>query len=66
MAAQQHTFAFDPEANKLCQQGISDPKGLTAEERVRFSWLMMEFLSSIEFLMHQYTVDNVDRETWTR
>lgn len=66
MAVQQHTFAFDPEANKLFQQGISDPKGLTAEERTRFSWLMMEFLSSIEFLMHQYNAGNVDPETWTR
>ena len=35
LAAQQNTFGFDVEANKLFMQGISDPTSLSVEERSR-------------------------------
>jgi hypothetical protein len=66
MAAQQHTYAFDPEASKFFTRAITDPSGLTLDERNQFAWLMTEFLSAIEFLMQQYEAGNVDEQTWLR
>jgi metal-dependent amidase/aminoacylase/carboxypeptidase family protein len=36
LAAQQHTYGFDVEANKFFIQAISKPESLTVEERSRF------------------------------
>ena len=66
LAAQQHTYGFDVEANKFFMRAISEPTSLTLEERSRFLWIMTEFLSSMEFLMQQYKVGNVEEETWFR
>jgi hypothetical protein len=66
MAAQQHTYAFDAEASKFFTRAITDPTGLTMDERNQFAWLMTEFLSAMEFLMQQYRAGNVDEETWFR
>ncbi|MBK6509008.1 MAG: hypothetical protein IPG06_05735 [Haliea sp.] len=45
---------------------LSDPTGLTIDERNQFAWLMTEFLSAMEFLMQQYQAGNVDEQTWLR
>ena len=66
LSAQQHTFGFDVEANKFFMQCASDPTNLSIEERGRFQWVMTEFLSSMEFLMQQYEVGNVEEQVWTR
>jgi hypothetical protein len=66
LAAQQHTFGFDVEANKFFMRAISEPTNLTIEERSRFLWIMNEFLSSMEFLMHQYQIGNIEAQTWLR
>ena len=66
LAAQQHTFGFDVEANKFFMRAISEPTSLTIEERSRFLWIMTEFLSSMEFLMQQYEAGNVEEQTWLR
>ena len=54
LAAQQHTYGFDVEANKFFMRAISEPESLTIEERSRFLWIMTQFLSSMDFLMQQY------------
>ena len=66
LSAQQHTFGFDVEANKFFMQCASDPTNLSIEDRSRFQWVMTEFLSSMEFLMQQYEVGNVEEQVWTR
>lgn len=66
MAAQQHTYAFDPEASKFFTRAITNPTELTLDERNQFAWLMTEFLSAMEFLMQQYEAGNVDEQTWLR
>jgi hypothetical protein len=66
MAAMQHTYAFDAEASKFYTRAITDPTGLTLDERNQFAWLMTEFLSAMEFLMQQYEEGNVDEQTWLR
>jgi hypothetical protein len=66
LSAQQHTFGFDVEANKFFMQGASDPTSLSIEDRSRLQWVMTEFLSSMEFLMQQYEVGNVEEQVWTR
>jgi hypothetical protein len=66
MAAMQHTYAFDPEANAFFMKGINDPTAFSLEERSRFTWLMTEFLSAMEFLLQQYKAGNVDEDTWNR
>jgi len=66
MAAQQHTYAFDPEASRFFTRAITDPAALNVEERNQFAWLMTEFLSAMEFLMQQHQAGNVDEETWLR
>ena len=66
MAAQQHTYAFDAEASKFFTRAITDPTGLTLDERNQFAWLMTEFLSAMEFLMQQYKAGNVEEQTWLR
>ena len=66
LSAQQHTFGFDAEANKFFMQCASDPTNLSIEDRSRFQWVMTEFLSSMEFLMQQYEVGNVEEQVWTR
>lgn len=66
MAAQQHTYAFDPDASIFFTRAITNPTGLTLDERNQFAWLMTEFLSAIEFLMQQYEAGNVDEQTWLR
>ena len=66
LAAQQHTFCFDVEANKFFMQGISDPTSLSIEERSRFQWVMTQFLSSMEFLKQQYEVGHVEEQVWLR
>jgi hypothetical protein len=66
LAAQQHTYGFDVEANKFFMRAISEPESLTIEERSRFLWIMTEFLSSMEFLMQQYEAGNVEEQTWFR
>ena len=66
LAAQQHTFGFDVEANKFFMRAISEPTSLTIEERSRFLWIMTEFLSSMEFLMQQHEAGNVEEQTWLR
>lgn len=66
MAAQQHTYAFDAEASKFFTRAITDPTGLTIDERNQFAWLMTEFLSAMEFLMQQYKAGNVEEQTWLR
>lgn len=66
LAAQQHTYGFDVDANKFFMRAISDPESLTIEERSRFLWIMTEFLSSMEFLMQQYKAGNVEEDTWFR
>jgi len=66
MAAQQHTYAFDAEASKFFTRAITNPTGLTIEERNRFAWLMTEFLSAMEFLKQQFEEGNVDEQTWGR
>lgn len=66
MASQQHTYAFDPEASKFFSRAITNPTGLTLDERNQFAWLMTEFLSAMEFLMQQYKAGNVDEQTWLR
>lgn len=66
MAALQHTFGFDAEANSFFMKGITDPTQYTMEERTRFSWLMTELFSAFEFLLQQYKVGNIDEDTWYR
>jgi hypothetical protein len=66
LAAQQHTFGFDVEANKFMMRGTSEPTSLSPEERSRFLWIMTEFFSSIEFLMQQYNLGNVEKQVWLR
>ena len=66
LSAQQHTFGFDVEANKFFMQCAGDPTSLSIEDRSRFQWVMNEFLSSMEFLMQQYEVGNVEEQVWTR
>jgi hypothetical protein len=66
MAAMQHTYAFDAEASKFFTRAITNPTGLTLDERNQFAWLMTEFLSAMEFLMQQYQTGNVDEQTWRR
>jgi hypothetical protein len=66
LSAQQHTFGFDVEANKFFMQCASDPTSLSIEDRSRFQWVMNEFLSSMEFLMQQYEVGNVEEQVWLR
>jgi hypothetical protein len=67
LVAQQHTYAFNAEANKFFNRAISDePTNLTMDERSQFGWLMTEFLGGFEFLMHQYQAGNVDEQTWLR
>ncbi len=66
MSAMQHTYAFDAEASKFFTRAITDPAGLTLDERNQFAWLMTEFLSAMEFLMQQYEEGNVDEQTWLR
>ena len=66
LVAQQHTYAFDLEANEFFNRAISAPSELTMEERSRFGWIMTEFLGGFEFLMQQYQAGNVDEQTWLR
>lgn len=66
LAAQQHTFGFDLEANRFFMQGITEPTSFSTEERSRFQWVMTEFLSSMEFLMQQHNIGNVDEQIWLR
>lgn len=66
LAAQQHTFGFDAAANDFFMRGITHGEKLSFEERSRFQWVMVEFLSSMEFLMQQYEVGNVDEDVWLR
>ncbi|MFT5135854.1 MAG: hypothetical protein ACI9XU_001913 [Arenicella sp.] len=66
LAAQQHSFGFDVEANEFFMRCSGDPTKLSMEERARFQWVMTEFLSSMEFLMQQYEAGNVDEQVWLR
>ena len=66
LAAQQHTFGFNIEANRFFMRCVADVSHLSFEERGRFQWVMTEFLSSMEFLMQQYEVGNVDQQVWQR
>jgi hypothetical protein len=66
MAAFQHTFGFDAEANAFFIKGINDPTQFNIEERTRFAWLLTEFFSAFEFLLQQYKVGNIDEDTWHR
>jgi hypothetical protein len=66
MSAQQHTYAFDPEASKFFSRAITDTSALTVDERIQFAWLMTEFLGAIEFLMQQYDAGNIDEQIWLR
>ena len=66
LSAQQHTYGFNVEANKFFNRGISEPTSLSPEERSRFLWIMTEFFSSIEFLMQQYDLGNVEKQVWLR
>lgn len=65
-SAQQHTFGFDEQANHFFMRSVTDPTSLTMEERSRFQWVMTEFLSSMEFLMQQYEIGNIDEAVWNR
>ena len=66
MAAMQHTYAFDAQASKFYTRAITDPAGLTFDERNQFAWLMTEFFGAMEFLMQQYEAGNVEEQTWLR
>jgi hypothetical protein len=39
---------------------------MTLDERKKFAWLMIKFLSAMEFLIQQYQAGNVDEQTWLR
>ncbi|MCX2982900.1 hypothetical protein EYC98_18720 [Halieaceae bacterium IMCC14734] len=66
LAAQQHTFGFDADANKFFMQAVSGVANLSIEDRGRFQWVMTEFLSSMEFLMQQHESGNVEPQVWLR
>lgn len=55
----------DGELNELFMRGSADFESLNREEKYRFSWLIMQFLRSVEGVWLLYKADAIDAESWT-
>ena len=61
---QTQMFAINPEVNRINMIGAADPSQLNAEERARYSWIVVSFLWGMQGLYRQWELGVLPDQEW--
>ena len=66
LARMQERFAEDSEFSRVFNTGLTDPEGLSIDERIRFTWGCTEMFGDFEYMHHQQLRGDLPEEIWLR
>ena len=66
LARMQERFAEDTSFSKIFHKGLVDPKRLSTEERIRFTWGCTEMFGDFEYMQHQHMRGDLPELIWIR